>query len=359
MRSAPASIRSAALLLTVAAAAVVTTPPTMAAAPSTVVLPAGSVNGLAAAIAQAGSGGTVLLKGGIHKEAGEVVVTTPVTITGEPGATLESATSPGFPNTYPITITAALHFKGAPGSTVRGIRFQPPGTTLGSCGVILEDSPGTQVLNNRMTQLQFGVVVQRGDNAVIRGNSISTPTNWDLDSSDPTSLSSAIGIAVLAGQGVRVIENQVANGLMGIFGSDGPGEIAGNTVAGNLFGIFFCHMPDTGFLFSGRKQGSKQSATGWSVHDNIAHNNLWGIIVADGAHDTTVVNNDASGNQVYDIELAGDTKRFAPLVDLAPTSHDNLVVAGSYGGLVVKDCGQNNRVQGTVKLVDHTADPCF
>jgi len=82
-------------------------------------------------------------------------------------------------------------------------------------------------------------------------------------------------------------------------------------------------------------------------------------IVADGAHDTTLSNNDAGGNLVYDIELAGETKQFAPLVDLAPTSRDNLVVAGSYGGLVVKDCGQNNRVQGNVKLADHTADPCY
>jgi parallel beta-helix repeat protein len=357
MRSATAAIGPTALLLMVGAAVI--SPPARAAAPSSVELPAGSVNGLAAALAQAGSGGTVILKAGMHKEAGEVVVTAPVTITGEPGATLESATSPGFPNTYPITITAALHFKGAPGSTVRGVRFQPPGTTLGSCGVILEDSPGAQVLSNRMTQLQFGVVVQRGDNTVIRGNTITLPTNWDLDSSDPTSLVNAIGVCVLAGQNVQVLDNQVANGLIGIFGSDGPGEIAGNTVAGNLFGIFFCHIPDNGFLFSGGKQGSKQPAVGWSAHDNIAHNNLWGIIVADGAHETTVANNDAGGNQVYDIELAGATKRFAPLIDVAPTSHDNLVVVGSYAGLVVKDCGQNNRIQGTVKLVDHTADPCF
>jgi parallel beta-helix repeat protein len=354
MRSAPTTVSAAALLLTVAAAAL--SPPAGA---NTVVLPAGSVNGLAAAVAQAGSGGTVLLKSGLHREAGEVVITTPVTITGEPGAVLESATSPGYPNAYPVTITAALHFKSAPGSTVRGIWFQPPGTTQGSCGVLLEDSPGAQVLNNRMTQLQFGVVVQRGDNAVIRGNTISLPTNWDLGPSDPTSLATAIGIAVLAGQKVQVSENQVANGLLGIFGSDGPGEIAGNTVVGNTFGVFFCNLPQSTFLFSGGKQGSKQPAVGWSVHDNIARNNLWGIIVADGAHDTTLSNNDASGNLVYDIELAGETKRFAPLVAVAATSHDNVVMAGSYGGLVVKDCGQNNRVQGNVKLADHTVDPCY
>lgn len=355
MRSAPTTISAAALLLTVAAAAALS-PPAMA---STVELPAGSVNGLAAAIAQAGSGGTVLLKSGLHKEAATVVVTTPVTITSEPGAILESATSPGFPNRNPVTVTAALHFKGAPGSTVRGIRFQPPGTTLGSCGVLLEDSPGTQIVGNRMTQLQFGVMVQRADNAVIRGNSISTPTNWDLDPSDPTSLSTAIGIIVLAGQGVQVVDNQVSNSLAGIFASDGPGVIAGNTVAGNLFGIFFCNMPDTAFSFSGSKQGARQPAVGWEAHDNHARNNLWGIIVTDGTHDTTLVNNDASGNQVYDIELTGETKRFAPLVDLAATSHDNLVVAGSYGGLVVKDCGKNNRVQGNVKRVDPSADSCF
>jgi nitrous oxidase accessory protein NosD len=207
MRPAPANVRSAALLFTLAAA--IGLSPPAPAAPATVELPAGSVNGLAAAIAQAGSGGTVIVKSGLHKEAGTVVVTLPVTITGEAGAVLESVTSPGFPSAFPITITAALHFKGAAGATVRGLWFQPPVGTVGNCAVILEDSPGAQVLNNRMTQLQYGVVVQRGANAVIRGNTINLSTNWDLDPSDPALLVDVIGIFVMAAERAQVTDNHV------------------------------------------------------------------------------------------------------------------------------------------------------
>ena len=40
----------------------------------TVALPAGSIDGLAAAIASAGPGGTVILKSGLHTESGTVTV---------------------------------------------------------------------------------------------------------------------------------------------------------------------------------------------------------------------------------------------------------------------------------------------
>jgi hypothetical protein len=39
-----------------------------------VALPAGSIDGLAAAIASAGPGGTVILKSGLHTESGTVTV---------------------------------------------------------------------------------------------------------------------------------------------------------------------------------------------------------------------------------------------------------------------------------------------
>jgi parallel beta-helix repeat protein len=354
MRPAPTNVNSAALLFTLAAALAIS-PPALA-VPTTVELPAGSVNGLAAAIAQAGSGGTVIVKSGLHKEAGSVVVTLPVTIAGEASAILESATSPGFPNTFPITITAALHFKGAPGATVRGLWFQPPVGTVGSCAVILEDSPGAQVLNNRMTQLQYGVVVQRGDDAVIRGNTIITATNWDLDPGDPAFLSDAVGIFVFAAQRAQITDNHVS-GLIGISASGPSAEMAGNTVTGSYFGIVLCSVPDGFYRFSGSPQAAPPP-TAWQAHDNTVHNNLWGFLATDRANNNVLSNNDATGNRVYDIELTGDTKRFAPVVPLAPAAYDNQVLLGSYKGLVIKDCGRNNQIVGEAKLVDHTVDPC-
>ena len=52
-------------------------------------LPAGSVDQLAAAIAEAGPGGEVVLAAGIHKISGTVIVDIPVSIVGEDGAILK------------------------------------------------------------------------------------------------------------------------------------------------------------------------------------------------------------------------------------------------------------------------------
>jgi parallel beta-helix repeat protein len=355
MKRTSVNVSSAGLLFTLAAALAMSLP--AMAAGTTVELPAGSVNGLAAAIAQAGSGGTVILKGGLHKEAGPVVVTVPVTITGEPGAVLESVTSPGFPSTFPITMTAALHLKGAPGATVSGIWFQPPAGTVGNCAVLVEDSPGAQVLNNRMTQLQYGVVVQRADNAVIRGNTVNGSTNWGLDPGDPAYLIDSVGIFVFAAPGAQVTDNQVSSSLMGISLSGPSGEMAGNTITGGIFGVVLCSVPDNLYRFSESWQ-TAGPPTAWYVHDNAVHNNLWGFMATDRANNNLLANNDASGNRVYDIELTGDTTRFAPVIPMAPAAYENQVVAGSYTGLVVKDCGRNNRIVGQVKRVDNSVDPC-
>jgi nitrous oxidase accessory protein NosD len=355
MRPAPATVRFAALLFTLGAA--LTLPRPARAAATTIALPAGSVNGLAAAIAQAGPGGTVILKGGLHKESGPAVITAPVNITGEAGAILQTATPPSYPpNAFTITITGALQFKGAPGSVVRGVWFQPPAGTVGSAAVILEDSPGAQVLNNRMTQLQYGVFAQHADNAVIRGNTISLPTNWDLDPSDPAYLGDSVGILIGSAQHAQVIDNQVSDGVTGINASGPAAEVAGNTLTGNLFGILLCSIPDQTYRFSA--SGPWQTdppPSAWYLHDNISHNNQWGVLATDRANNNLLANNNFSGNQVYDMELTGDTMRFGVL---GPSVYDNLVLAGSYTGLIVKDCGRNDRIVGDVKLVDHSADPC-
>jgi parallel beta-helix repeat protein len=355
MRPASANVSSAALLFTLATTLGMSSPALAAA--TTVELPAGSVNGLAAAIAKAGSGGTVILKGGLHKESGPVVITAPVNITGEAGAILQSVTSPGYPpNAFPVTITGALQFKGAPGSIVRGVWFQPPGGTVGSCAVTLEDSPGAQVLNNRITQLQYGVFAQHADNAVIRGNSISLPTNWDLDPGDPSYLADAVGILISVAQHAQVIDNQVADGVAGINTSGPSAEVAGNTLTGCLFGILMCRIPDQSYRFS--DSGPWQTApppSAWYIHDNDIHNNQWGVLATDQANNNVLSNNDASGNQVYDMELTGDTKRFGVL---GPAVFNNLVLVGPYKGLVIKDCGRSNQIVGEAKLVDHSLDPC-
>ena len=103
--------------------------------------------------------------------------------------------------------------------------------------------------------------------------------------------------------------------------------------------------------------GSEVPATQWQVHNNLASNSFdTGYLVIDGANRNHMSNNAASGNARYDIELAGDTNRFG---FFAPTSRHNQVAAGSHHGLVIKDCGQRNRLKGFDAVVDTTTDPCF
>jgi hypothetical protein len=59
---------------------------------------------------------------------------------------------------------------------------------------------------------------------------------------------------------------------------------------------------------------------------------------------------------VYDVEFAGETDRYG---FFAPSSFKNFFIAGSHGGLIVKDCGNGNVIKGNVQLVDRNVDSCF
>jgi hypothetical protein len=110
---------------------------------------------------------------------------------------------------------------------------------------------------------------------------------------------------------------------------------------------------------SGNTAAAETFCTGWQVADNVSTGNAWGYELIDGSHNNLVINNAASNNSEYDIELAGDTTRYSPFPPLALASHDNVVVAGSHKDLIVKDCGNNNVIRGDVNLVDYGTDPCF
>ncbi|MBI2925060.1 MAG: right-handed parallel beta-helix repeat-containing protein [Verrucomicrobia bacterium] len=322
--------------------------------PGVVQLPAGSVNGLAAAIASAGPGGTVIVKSGLHTESSTVTVGFGVNLIGEPGAILESSTSPD-PD-FPITIEAALHLKNAPHAKVEGIWFRPSAGTIGSCAVVIEDSPHARVVHNRVSDYQFGVLVHHADHARVSGNTIEVSDAWALDPSDPGFLAESDGIIVINGRHVRVTDNAISGGFDGIWMCDEKGYCADNTVTDNFIGLLLCRVAEGTFVISGADAFASQPGTAWLVHRNEAHDNDWGIQATDGSHDNVLLNNAATANHVYDCELTGDTLRYGFFV---PGCFDNLVVQGGHTSLAVKDCGANNTVRGNVTLVDTTADPCF
>lgn len=89
-------------------------------------------------------------------------------------------------------------------------------------------------------------------------------------------------------------------------------------------------------------------------HRNDASDNLdTGHLVIDGANHNFLVNNTASNNGTYDIELVWDSYRFG---FLTPACFENTVIVGS-PNRTVKDCGIGNTVIGGTQI-DITAAPC-
>ena len=334
MRRFAAVITSAVLLLSLAEAA-------------TVVLPAGSENGLAAAIAAAGPGGKVIVARGLHIEGQGVTITQPVAIVGEDDATLEFTTATAIEPPY--AVDAAFRILGARNVRLEGLTIVAAGG-IGGTGVLLEGAPSAKLLENRITSYQFGILVERADDALIVENRIEVTPDWQTGL-----VPEAHGIVVINGRDARIRENKITGGFFGIWACDERGQLVRNEVSESLIGIILCKVPEGAFLIGGVPTGAQQSAVEWTTRDNDCHDNFdVGYLVIDGANNNRLTNNAAARNANYDIELVGDSYRFG---FFTPTSFENRVVVGRHRGLVIKDCGRDNRVNAPT--VDVTQDPCF
>lgn len=309
-----------------------------------VVLSAGSVDGLAAAIAQAGPGGTVLVQSGMHVESGPVTISETVKILGEPGAVLQIDTGP-WP-TELAYVQPALYVLNATHVVIWGVDVRPPPGTMGGAAILVEDSPHTVVGESVIEAHQFGVVVHGGDHARIWKNRISTV---GLDTGLLTN-----GVLVTVGSHARVVGNEASNALIGIFVSDEEGLLAHNRAHENFIGFVLCK--ERGHPGPGSELKAEQAANGWKAVGNNGHDNLnAGYLVIDGAHNNLLAHNAAANNGTYDIELTGDTYRFG---FLAPFAFENRVTVGPFRDLTVKDCGVNNRIVGGIRI-DTAVDPCL
>ncbi|MDH3216906.1 MAG: right-handed parallel beta-helix repeat-containing protein, partial [Candidatus Krumholzibacteria bacterium] len=312
-------------------------------------LGSGSVNGLAGAIAAAGSGGTVIVKPGIHTLSSRVMITSSVSIVGEDGAVLKLDTAPS--PSFPATLDIGLHIKGVSRVMIQNLDIRPVGL-IGGTAVVIEDSRNICIVGNKFANFQWSVIFESGMISRIEGNTISASPAW-IDGTIPE----ADGIVVVNGFGVDVRDNSVSNALFGIWACGSGGRVFENYASGNFVGIMLCKVPEASFaLPGGRMTGSKVAATGWVTFNNTSTDNLdAGYLVTDGANKNKLTNNIGGGNGTYDIELTGDTNRFGFLM---PASFDNVVNAGSPNGIVIKDCGNDNIVNGG-RRVDTDKDVCM
>ncbi len=307
-----------------------------------VVVPAGSVDGLSAAIAEAGPGGEVVLAAGLHKISGTVMVDIPVSIVGEDGAILESsnATADGEDASLKY-VKPALHIVGADHTRIENLIIQAPAdaNVAANVGIVIDNAANVQIVDNQILGHLNGILVDQGDSALLKGNTVQTMQD---------------GIIVINGSGVSIQDNGLSCGRFGMWIGGRLGDISGNVMQGNYIGLLLCSPRN--FVISGEIRELETAGTGYLVYQNNAVGNAWGYLAFDGASNNTLMNNDAAFNTSYDIELGGESTRFG---FVTPTSFNNTVIQGlNYQGLKVKVCGVDNQAQGHVNLVDTTADPC-
>ncbi len=302
---------------------------------STVVLEAGSVDGLADAIDEAGEDGKVIVEAGTHYESGRVLIgLDEVKIIGQPGAVIESGASDFMP---------ALHIKNAEEVKIQGLEIVSTGSS-GTLGILIENSEETKIKNNTLLGFDLTIANEKSDETKITQNTIMGSGDNDC-------------IVIINGEEVKILGNDLSNGFFGAWLCDEDGKYKYNTTHGNIIGVILCKVPDASFpLPDGGFTGADKSGTDWKVKYNSSNNNIWeGYLAIDGANNNSIKHNSASGNGTYAIELAGDSYRFG---FLTPTSFENNVKAGSGNDdITIKDCGEDNSVNGGDQI-DTNLDPC-
>ncbi len=315
-----------------------------------IVVPAGSVNALQAAVAAAGNNGKVILAAGVHTENTMVTVSqNGITIIGENGAILRSSVLPSGALT--TVVDPAIYVYNAERVKIWNIDFRPVGTVAGTA-VMLENAPKATVGACSIEDFQWGILLHNARGATISSNRIVASSEWLTGG-----LPECDGIININGKDVRIADNDVSNSVLGVFCSDEDGVFMHNTVHGNFVGVILCCVPDESFrLPSGAIVGSLVSGKKWMVQGNSATGNFYtGYLVIDGASHNHLVNNAAYGNGAYDIELLGGTCLFG---FFTPTSFNNTVVVGSHQNITINDFGQNNRIIGHATVTNNISAPC-
>ncbi len=307
---------------------------------TTVVVPAGSVDALADAIDEAGNNGRVILAAGDHYESGSVVISTRVRIEGEPGAVLISEVSDQGWNMDP-----ALHVKDVNNVRITGLEIRSE-SGVGNTGILVEDGRRTRIENNHIEGFGFAIWVYGGDNVRILDNvaiGLGTGSWW--------------GIVVQKGIGAVVRGNESSFFWTGYFLSDKRGAAYQNEAHDNVAGMFLC-TAQFNFLPSGQAVVAPEAANDWVVTDNNSYGNQnSGYQLQDGSFKNLVVQNRSDNNGAYDIWVTGPFLNPDGSI-LFPTTYENTIITvGEFSDYLVKKCGENNKVIGGV-LVDTTVDPC-
>lgn len=315
-----------------------------------VVVPAGSVDALAGAIAEAGAGGTVVLASGVHTENAAVLVEQRVKIEGETGAILHFPNSPE-PVVLPSTeLLPAIHVRNASRAWLKGFTIATGTEKGGRLGVIIEDAPRTRLEGLQVVGFQYGIFLDGGNRCQIIHNTVVGSF------AEYPEAGNSWGIINSTGQRTVMFGNEVSNYNTCIFFSDRNGLAFSNTTVGGGVGVLWCTVPAWQFYPDGRMVQAAEPARGWRCYNHTAIGAFWNYLIIDGAKNSVSIQNESIEAGLYDIEIASASERFGfP----TPTSTNSLVISvGDHVDYRIKDCTGDNTIVGG-QMVDTTTDPCF
>jgi hypothetical protein len=314
-------------------------------------IPAGSTDALQHAVDGARAGSVIYLQRGTHTETKRITITKSIHLVGAAGAILKvkSALSPLDPVNFNVPLKPAIHFYNAARSSVQNLEISPIEGD-GSSALLFENSHESAAIKCKISNFQFGVLVEKCDRMAIMRNTIVGSSAWQTGA-----VSDVESIVIINGKSAYISDNDVSNSLFGIWPCDEFGTCERNYTHNNFLGIILCNVPAGGYLLpSGRAVGAQIPTKYCKVRRNNSTDNQYGYLVIDGANNNLLENNNAARNALYDMELTTDSYRFG---FLTPKSYKNKVVAGSYPNIRIKDCGENNTIIGGIKINTAT-DPC-
>ncbi len=319
---------------------------------NTVVVPAGSVDALAAAIEQAGVGGTVMLASGTHIESQALTINKRVKIEGEDGASLF------FPNVnapmeIPKEIVPAIHVKDAERVWLSNFTLSTGTAEASRYGILIQNSNRTRVEGLNIIGFQDGIFIDGGDRCQIISNRI-------VGVFDQFPQLVHWGITNSSGRRTVIFNNDITNFAVGIFFSDTRGLAFSNTVEvstpGGTIGIIWCTVPAWQVYPEGDFVSAAEPARAWRAYNNTCIGALFNYLIIDGSSSAISIQNESIDAGLYDFEIAGESQRFG---FTTPTSANSLIISvGAYIDASIKDCTGDNTIIGG-SLIDTASDPCF
>lgn len=269
--------------------AVALTPLATAAQPVRVVVsPEGPVRRVGEALAVVATGGQVLVRAGTYREP-PLVIARPLTLEGEPGATLDGG------GTHTVLTVAADDV------TVRGLTIRNTGASQREerAGLLVRDARGCLVERNRLEGTLFAIYLSKAADCTVRDNVVRGPGKRQMVSGN--------GIHVWSSQRVHLAGNDVSGHRDGIyFEFVSGGRVEGNrSVQSARYGLHFmfsndCRYEENTFRDNGNGIAVMYSQRVEMVHNRFEHNwgsAAYGLLLKD-INDSRIEGNLFLGNSV-------------------------------------------------------------